>query len=63
MNEKINALIDSYRDEFIRTLQAWIRVPSVKGEPAEGAPFGGNRPDDEAGHGNRRGHGLSGPGF
>ena len=40
MNEKINALIDSYRDEFIRTLQAWIRVPSVKGEPADGAPFG-----------------------
>ena len=40
MDPKISALIDSYRDEFVQTLQEWVRVPSVKGEPAEGAPFG-----------------------
>ena len=40
MREEISALIDSYREEFVRTLQEWVRIPSVKGEPAEGAPFG-----------------------
>ena len=40
MREKINALIDGYRDEFVQTLQEWVRMPSVKEEPAEGAPFG-----------------------
>ena len=40
MREKLNALVDSYRDEFVRTLQEWVRVPSVRSEPAEGAPFG-----------------------
>ncbi len=40
MNQKINALIDSYRDEFVSTLQKWIQIPSVKDEPAPGAPFG-----------------------
>ena len=40
MNAKINELIESYREEFVSTLQQWVRVPSVKGEPAEGAPFG-----------------------
>ena len=41
MNQKVAELIDSYREEFVDTLQRWVRVPSVKGEPAEGAPFGG----------------------
>ena len=40
MREEISTLIDSYREEFVRTLQEWVRIPSVKGEPAEGAPFG-----------------------
>lgn len=40
MNEKVNALIDSYEAEFVRLLTRWIRVPSVKGEAEDGAPFG-----------------------
>ena len=37
---KLNAIIESMHDEMIDTLQKWIRVPSVKGEAAPGAPFG-----------------------
>lgn len=40
MEQKVYELIDSYRDEFVATLQGWIRTPSVKGEPEDGAPFG-----------------------
>ena len=40
MDQKIGQLIDSYRDDLIATLSRWIGVPSVKAEPAEGAPFG-----------------------
>ena len=40
MNDKVYQLIDSYRDEFITTLRQWVSVPSVKADPAEGAPFG-----------------------
>ena len=40
MDKRLGTLIDSYRDEFVAKLQEWIRVPSVKGDPAEGAPFG-----------------------
>ena len=40
MNKQISTLIDSYRDELIATLARWIEVPSVKDEPAPGAPFG-----------------------
>lgn len=40
MDQKIAELIESYRDEFVSTLQSWIRVPSVKGEAEEKAPFG-----------------------
>ena len=40
MDKKIYELIDSYRDEFVRTLKSWIRIPSVKGEAEDGAPFG-----------------------
>ena len=40
MNEQVNRLIESYRDEFVSMLQRWIRTPSVKGEAADGAPFG-----------------------
>ena len=40
MDAKLNAIIESMHDETIDTLQKWIRVPSVKGEAAPGAPFG-----------------------
>ena len=40
MDRKLNDLIESYRDDFVQTLQEWVRVPSVKGEAAPGAPFG-----------------------
>ena len=40
MERKLYELIDSYRNEFIEMLQGWIRIPSVKGEAEEGAPFG-----------------------
>ena len=40
MNQAVSRLIDSYRDEFVKTLQAWVRIPSVKGEAEPGAPFG-----------------------
>jgi len=40
MEKRVYELIDSYRDEFIATLQGWIRTSSIKGEPEDGAPFG-----------------------
>ena len=40
MDKKIYDLIDSYSDEFAAHLARWIQVPSVKDEPAPGAPFG-----------------------
>ena len=40
MDKKVYELIDSYRNEFVQTLQGWVRTPSVKGEAAPGAPFG-----------------------
>ncbi|MBR2718848.1 MAG: Sapep family Mn(2+)-dependent dipeptidase [Clostridia bacterium] len=41
MDQKISALIDSYRDELVATLVRWISIPSLKDTPAPGAPFGG----------------------
>lgn len=40
MNEAINRRIDAMENELVETLQKWIRIPSVKGEAAPGAPFG-----------------------
>ena len=40
MERKIHELIDNCREDYIRMLQSWIRIPSVKGEAAPGAPFG-----------------------
>ena len=40
MEQKLHDLIESYRDEFVKALQEWIRIPSIKDAPAEGAPFG-----------------------
>ena len=39
--EKLDALVESYRDELIENIRKWISVPSVQGESAgENAPFG-----------------------
>ena len=40
MDAKLNAIIESMHDEMVETLKKWIRIPSVKGEAAPGAPFG-----------------------
>ena len=40
MEQKIYDLIDSYRDELTAMLKKWVRVPSVKSEGTDGAPFG-----------------------
>ncbi|MBQ8200596.1 MAG: Sapep family Mn(2+)-dependent dipeptidase [Clostridia bacterium] len=40
MDKKLYELIDSYSDAFAAQLARWIQIPSVKDEPADGAPFG-----------------------
>jgi len=40
MNKKIDAFIDSHKDEMIDVLREVLHIPSVEGEPAPGAPFG-----------------------
>ena len=37
MEKKVYELIDSWRDEYVRMLQSWIRIPSVKGGAEENA--------------------------
>ena len=36
----VEEILASYREEMMQTLQKWVRVPSVRGEAAPGAPFG-----------------------
>ena len=39
--EKLDKIVESYRDELIANIQKWVSVPSVQGKPAgENAPFG-----------------------
>ena len=38
--DQVEKILADYREEMIKTLQAWVRIPSVKGEAAPGAPFG-----------------------
>ena len=38
--DKIEKILAGYREEMIETLQKWVAIPSVKGDPAPGAPFG-----------------------
>jgi len=39
--EKLDRLVESYRDELIANIQKWVSVPSVQGPAAgENAPFG-----------------------
>ena len=40
MNEKVNALLDSWKEDYARMLTRWVQVPSVKAEGEDGAPFG-----------------------
>ncbi len=37
---KLDQIVESLREPLIQTLQKWVRIDSVKGEPAKGAPFG-----------------------
>lgn len=39
-NEKLDAALRALEPDMIETLQRWIRVPSVRAEAQEGAPFG-----------------------
>lgn len=36
----LSTIIDGLREEMTQTLTRWIRIPSVKGAPEPGAPFG-----------------------
>ena len=38
--DQLNQIIEGLREEMTETLARWIKIPSVKGEAAEGAPFG-----------------------
>ena len=38
--KKLDAIIDSYKDEIVSDIQKWVAIPSVLGEPAPNAPFG-----------------------
>lgn len=38
--DKIEQLLLQYREEMMETVQKWVRIPSVKGDAASGAPFG-----------------------
>lgn len=40
MNERIREYIYSHKDELLSVLGELVAIPSVKGEPAENAPFG-----------------------
>lgn len=39
-DQQVSAWVDAHRQEIIETTQAILRIPSVEGAPAEGAPFG-----------------------
>ncbi|MDY3816231.1 MAG: Sapep family Mn(2+)-dependent dipeptidase, partial [Candidatus Limiplasma sp.] len=38
--ENLNQIIEGLQSEMVETLTRWIQVPSVKGDPQPGAPFG-----------------------
>lgn len=38
--DRIDGILASYREEMMETVQKWVRIPSVKDEPAPDAPFG-----------------------
>ena len=40
MDQKVYDLLDSYREEMTEMLKRWVRIPSVRADAQEGAPFG-----------------------
>ena len=40
MEQRVYQLIDSYREAYVKTLQRWVRIPSVRSGAEDGAPFG-----------------------
>ena len=36
----LDKIVDSYRDKLIRSTQELVSIPSVKGKPSKGKPFG-----------------------
>ena len=40
MNKQVMDLLDAYREDYVATLSRWVRTPSIKGTPEDGAPFG-----------------------
>ena len=40
IDQQLSAWVDAHRDELIEKTRQLLQVPSVKGEPASGAPFG-----------------------
>lgn len=38
--ERVEKILTAYREEMMETLQRWVRIPSIKGEPTPDAPFG-----------------------
>lgn len=39
-NEKVNALLESWKEDYATMLNRWLSIPSLKAEPQEHAPFG-----------------------
>jgi len=37
---RLDAIVDSYKNDIIADIQKWVAVPSVAGTPCENAPFG-----------------------
>ncbi len=40
MDQRVSKLIGSYKEDYAAMLTRWVQIPSVKGEAADGAPFG-----------------------
>ncbi len=40
MKEKITKKAENLREDIITTIQEWIKIPSVEGDPADDMPFG-----------------------
>ena len=38
--DRIEEILRQHREEMVETLQKWVRIPSIKSDPAPGAPFG-----------------------
>ena len=38
--KEVSRIIDDMRDSMVDMLKRWVSIPSIKGTPAEGAPFG-----------------------